>query len=134
MLKHALTMFVATAGLIPASATASAQVVRTEVDILSPGDEGYDGVPPNLAVIDIFVDIATTDVWTASGIRLLAQNGASIVYFDREPNTPGLQPGLFNPGLENRFLTSLSRPRPRNANWRFRNAAAIRRPHSEKTP
>lgn len=102
---------------------ALAQVIRAEVDILSPGDEGLDGIPPNLLVIDVFVDIAATDAWTAAGVRVNARGGATLQYFDAEPNTPGHQPGAVNPGTANRFLTSLSRPRGRNANARFVNGA-----------
>ena len=46
-------------------------------------------------------------------------------YHDTDLNTPELEAGLFNPGLENRFVTSLSRPsRPRGSSWRFTNAGA----------
>ena len=103
--------------------SASAQIIGTEVDILSTGDDGYEGIPSGLAVIDVYVDVATTDAWTASGFQVFAREGATIQYFDQDPNTPGLQTGLINPGLANRYLTSLSRPRGRNANARFVNAA-----------
>src|SRR5262245_51082561 len=106
------------------AAPSPAQILSATVDILSPGDEGYDGIPPNLLVLDIFVDVAETDVWTAAGMAMSSFHGATFVYFDTDLNTPGTQPGLTNPGLENRFTTSWSKPRARNANARFENAGA----------
>src|SRR5262245_35347755 len=98
-----------------ASSTAFTQMVSMDVDVLSPGDEGYDGVPGNLFVLDVFLDIAATDVWTASGAWVRALNGAQFVFFDADSNVAGVQPGLLNPGTENRFTTFFSRPRARNA-------------------
>lgn len=106
------------------TAAANAQVVHHEVDILSAGDEGYEGIPSGLLVLDVFLDLAATDAWTAAGFQIFSYRHAEIRYFDSDPNTPGTQPGLVNPGLADRFLTSLSRPRGRNANARFVNAGA----------
>ena len=98
--------------------------VSVFVDLLSPADDGFDGLPQTIRCVDVFVDVATTDVWTAAGIRVVAENGGVLRYADGETNTPGLQPGLINPGFEHRFYTSLSKPRNRNAVGRFENAGA----------
>jgi hypothetical protein len=97
------------------SHAASAQVT-VSVDRLDGAEPGTP-VPANLVVVDVFVDVATTDVWTASGIRGLTFNGATLVY------AGGTTP-LINPGLANRFVTCLSKPRTRNADARFNNAGA----------
>src|SRR5262245_844665 len=106
------------------AATTHAQITSATVDILSPGDEGYEGIPPNLLVLDIFVDVAETDVWTAAGTAMLSYHGARFVYFDWDANTPGTQPGLINPGLDNGYTTAFSKPRARDADERFENAGA----------
>ena len=103
--------------------SASGQVLSATVDILSPGDEGYEGIPDRLLVLDVFVDIAETDVWRLAGFRASTRQGAEFQYFDYDPNSPNEELGLVNPGLENRFMTSLSRPRARNGNGRFLNGA-----------
>ncbi|MBI5863291.1 MAG: PEP-CTERM sorting domain-containing protein [Planctomycetes bacterium] len=90
------------------------------VDLLDPS-ETSGTIPDNFKIVDVYVDIAVTDVWTAGGIRAVAQNGGALVYFDADPNRAGTQPGLVNPGLENKFFTSLSRPRARDGNARFTN-------------
>ena len=116
---RALSLF----GLLALTAAARGQIVSATVDILSPGDEGYEGIPPNLLVLDVFVDVAETDAWTAAAMIIFAHHGAAFRYFDSDPNA-GLQPGLFNPGFDNRFVTSLSKPRGRNTVARFENAGA----------
>lgn len=94
------------------------------IDLLDPS-ETSGTIPANLRIVDVFVDIAPPlNWWTAAGVRLVATNGAMIAYHDGDANIPGVQPGLFNPGLADRFLTSLSAPRGRNANGRFTNANA----------
>jgi hypothetical protein len=93
------------------------------VDLLTPA-ETTGTIPANIRIVDLFVDVATTDVWTGAGIRALTENGAVLSYFDADTNTPGTQPGLFNGGTANRFSTMLSKPRGRNVNARFTNAGA----------
>jgi hypothetical protein len=115
--------FLATAAVMAVSSIALAQGT-TSVDLLTPIEAG-ETLPGNARVVDVFFDVALTDVWTAAGIRAIAQNGASFIYFDSDTNTPGLQPGLFNGGLDNRFTTMLSRPRNRFAATRFTNAGAV---------
>jgi hypothetical protein len=91
------------------------------VDLLEPW-ETTGTIPANTRIVDIYVDIASTDSWTTTGIRALTENGATINYWDSDPTTPGIQPGLYNGGAANKFLTSLSRPRPRDGGGRFNNA------------
>ena len=57
-------------------AAAHGQVLSTTVDILSPGDEGYDGIPENRLVLDVFTDIAITDMWVSAGLRVVTSEGA----------------------------------------------------------
>ncbi|MBI5863292.1 MAG: PEP-CTERM sorting domain-containing protein [Planctomycetes bacterium] len=90
------------------------------VDLLDPS-ETSGTIPDNFKIVDVYVDIAVTDVWAACGIVAFTHNGATFVYFDADPNTYGTQPGLVNPGVEDKFTTSLSRPRPRDADARFTN-------------
>lgn len=56
------------------------------------------------------------------GLRAATESGATIIYFDSDANTPGVQPGLINGGLANKFTTMLSKPRGRDAPDRFTNA------------
>src|SRR5262245_27084934 len=116
-----LKRFLATAFAVAASSVALAQGT-VSVDLLDAG-ETSGSIPANTQIGDIFVDIATTDVWTAGGIRALTSNGATLKYWDSDANTAGVQPGLFNPGTANKFNTSLSKPRARDAAGRFTNAA-----------
>ena len=106
------------AGSVLMATAASGQIGGT-VDILSPGDEGYEGIPSNLLVLDVFVDVAQTDAWTAAGTLVQLQHGAEFRYFDGDLITPGIQPDIFGPGFENRFNTCFSRPLGRNAFERF---------------
>jgi hypothetical protein len=117
-----LKRFLATAAAMAASSIALAQGTAT-VDLLNPEDT-TGTIPANIRAVDVFFDVAATDVWTAGGIRALTENGATIAYFDADANEPGVQPGLFNGGVANKFMTSLSKPRGRDANPRFTNAAA----------
>lgn len=98
--------------------------VRPSIELLSPGDEGFDGIPEHTRCVDVYVNAATTDVWTAAGIRVLTENGGMLRFADGDTNTPGEQPALINPGLANRFVTSISKPRLRNGAARFQNAGA----------
>lgn len=113
-----ITLRALTIGVLLTS-TARAQIVSANVDLLSPGEPGYAALPAGIAVIDYFVDLSATDVWTAAGTRVLTQNSATLVYA-RDPNDPDVV-FITNPGLNNRYTTFVSRPRERDANARFTN-------------
>src|SRR5262245_57222218 len=115
--------FLAAAVTMTASSIVLAQGAAT-VDLLTPNEIPQPYPPVNTRIVDIFFDVAATDVWTAAGIRAIAENGASILYFDSDTNTPGVQPGLFSGGTANKFTTMLSKPRARDAAGRFTNAGA----------
>src|SRR5262245_22900209 len=83
--------------------------ITVTADILNPG-EGQQP-PPRILIIDILVDVTPGDEWIAAGLRAQATSGATFVYA-RDPNEAIV---LINPGAENRFVTSLSRPRARDA-------------------
>lgn len=117
-----LKRFLATAAAMAASSIALAQGTAS-VDLLNPA-ETTGTIPANTRAVDIFFDVAATDVWTAGGIRALTENGATLSYFDNDNNTAGIQPGLFNGGVANKFTTMLSKPRARDGAARFTNAAA----------
>ena len=111
--------FFAAAPALAASTIASAQGTAS-VDLLTPA-ETSGTIPANTRIVDIFFDVAPTDIWLAAGIRAVTENGATIIYFDSDLNTAGLQPGLFNGGTANKFTTMLSQPRNRDAAGRFTN-------------
>jgi hypothetical protein len=117
-----LTRFLAVVAAMTASSIVMAQGTAS-VDLLNPA-ETTGTIPANTRIVDVFFDVASTDVWTAAGIRAVTENGATIIYFDGEPNTPGLQPGLLNGGTANKFTTMLSKPRNRDDAARFTNAGA----------
>ena len=98
------------------TASASAQITAS-VDLLSPGEPGYDALPAGIAVVDGFVDLAVTDIWTISAMRVETHNTATFVY---ARNGSG-EIILVNPGLHQQYTTFLSRPRGRNAVERFIN-------------
>lgn len=109
--------------------SAAGQVESVHVDLFDPSDAGYEPLPPDRVILDVFVDVAPTDVWTASGLHVrvpydVYEGGrVRLVYAaTNDPNTP--QPDqLVNPGYENRFLTSISKPRAnRGGSGRFENA------------
>ncbi|HEX5051937.1 MAG TPA: hypothetical protein VFZ65_09210 [Planctomycetota bacterium] len=93
---------------------ATAQVTLT-VDRLDGADPGAPA-PANIVVVDVFADVATTDTWTAAGLRATTANGAVLRY--------GAGTVLVNPGLADRFVTCLSKPLSRNTDARF-NAPAV---------
>ncbi|MBK8975696.1 MAG: hypothetical protein IPM29_07205 [Planctomycetes bacterium] len=97
-----------------ATAFANAQVTLS-VDRLDGGDPGAPA-PANLVVVDVFADVAATDTWTAAGLRATTANGAVLRY--------GAGSALVNPGLADRFVTSVSRPLARDADARFNGALA----------
>jgi hypothetical protein len=101
------------------TASASAQLTPS-VDLLSPGEPGYDALPAGLAVVDCFVDLASTDILTIGGTRVETHNTATFVYA-RDGSGEII---LVNPGLHQRYTTFLSRPRGRNAVERFINGGA----------
>ena len=115
--------FLPAAAALAANSIASAQG-QVIVDVLDPS-ETSGTIPANTRIADVFFDMASTDAWNAAGLRAVALNGATIIYFDSDAGTPGVQPGLFNGGIANKFTTMLSRPRGRDAANRFTNAGII---------
>ncbi|MBI5866530.1 MAG: hypothetical protein HZB38_18835 [Planctomycetes bacterium] len=103
------------------AARASA-AVWTFADVLDPSDAEVSHFPPaDVLCVDIFVDVSNGDVWTVGGVHVEALNGAALRYAT-DPNTS--LPILTNPGVENRFVTSFSKPRGRDADARFANSGA----------
>lgn len=88
------------------------------MDLLNP-DETSGTIPANFRIVDVYVNIAPDDMWTAGGIRATTENSAELNYFDTDLNTPGIEPGLFNGGVANKFHTMLSIPRGRDVSSRF---------------
>lgn len=101
------------------STSASFAQISLSVDILDDGDG--ESPPAGLLVVDVLADVSPTDAWTAMGIRVVATNGAQLVYAN-DPNSGDAI--LINPGAANRFVTCLSRPRSRLGSARFTNADA----------
>jgi hypothetical protein len=120
-----LKRFLATA-LIAVGGTAMGQIVSATLDILDGADPGAP-TAPGVIVIDGSVDVNNVagSAWTASGVRCVTSNGATMIYADGDGNTPGVQPNIVNTGsTNNRHVTMISRPRTRNAAARFDNGAA----------
>lgn len=94
-------------------------------DVLDPSDAGYEPPPTNRFIVDIYVDVAEGDIWTASGLRVTSTQYSTLVYAaDNDPNTDASDL-LTHPGLENRFCTSISKPRAnRSGPGRFENGGA----------
>jgi hypothetical protein len=125
-MERAMRDFVLPFGFVLAINSIALGQAVVSVDLLDPSDGSvFSGVPANIRILDVLVDVADTDVWSATGMRVLTENGATLAYFDSDPETPGTQPGLVNGGTASRFLTSLSQPRGRNVNGRFTNAGAV---------
>ncbi|MCC6359755.1 MAG: hypothetical protein IT450_13500 [Phycisphaerales bacterium] len=101
--------------VMTAAIHAGAQGVMS-IDLLTPGDIGYQPIP-DLYCVDIHIDTDPADMWTASGLRGVTVNSATLVYAPDDPNTG--RPMLINPGTENRFTTFFSKPRGRNSVIRF---------------
>lgn len=118
MFKH----FLAVAAAMIACPIAMAQGVAI-VDLLNPS-ETSGTIPADTRAVDVFFDFVFGDEWTACGMRAIAEHGATLNYFDSDPNTAGIQPGLFNGGTANKFMTVLSKPRSRDMNARFTNGGA----------
>lgn len=106
-----------------ASIIAIAAALRADVtlsmDILGTG-EGIQP-PPGVLIVDVYADLTPGDEWTAAGIRGQAVNGARLLYLN-DPNDGSAI--VVNPGAANRFVTSFSRPRARDAIGRFENSQA----------
>lgn len=111
--------FLPVAAALAASFIALAQGTAS-VDLLTP-NETSGTIPANTRIVDMFFDYLASDIWTAAGIRAVAESGATIIYFDSDLNTPGIQPGLISGGTANRFTTMLSKPRGRDLVGRFTN-------------
>lgn len=113
------------------------------VDLLTPADPGFAGIPSNYRCVDIYVDLGNNavDEWRVGGIQAMTADlgvagpsgDGEFVYFDSDANTPGHQLGLVNPGFESRFTTSLSKPYRRNNASRFENAGVVA-PHGYQPP
>src|SRR5262245_14464635 len=99
--------------------SANAQDFAT-VDLLSPGEPGYDALPAGRAVVDCFVGVSSTDLWTVGGMRVVTQNTTTLIY----ARDPSGQIILVNPGLGQQYTTFLSCPRGRNVAPRFLNGGA----------
>src|SRR5262245_36628339 len=93
------------AALVTPATLGQAVMSADRLDGAEPGTP----VPPNIVIIDVFVDVATTDVWTASGLHGITSNGATLIY-----GGAGGPSSLINPGITNRFVTCLSKPRSRD--------------------
>ncbi|GMU83494.1 MAG: hypothetical protein AMXMBFR47_33640 [Planctomycetota bacterium] len=110
------------------SAASAFASVTTTVDLVDPSD-GITQPPPGILAVDVLIDVSPDDTWTAAGIGAevtsIGRNaGVSLRYApDVEPNSP--QPNyLINPGVENRFVTFLTRPRDRDSIERYEDAGA----------
>ena len=90
------------------------------VDLLSAGEPGYDALPDGVAVVDYFVDLESTDIWTAGGTRVTTENSATLRY---ARDLAG-EIVLVNPGLGHRYTTFLSTTRGRDDGARFLNGGA----------
>ena len=85
------TSQIAFALLVLTNATSRGQGT-VSVDLLDPS-ETSGTIPTNLRIVDVFVDVAATDMWTAAGLRVVAENGGALAYYDVDANIPGVQPG-----------------------------------------
>lgn len=119
MLKRFLATVLMVAG---ASAYAS---VTTTVDLVDPTDP-ISQPPAGVTCVDVFIDTtnAAGSAWTAAGLRGVVTAagqaaGVAILYDEADPNRP-----LINAGTDARFLTTLSKPRNRDANGRWTNGGA----------
>lgn len=101
------------------ASTIAAADISIRADILTAAEEPD---PPGLIVIDILVDVSDDDTWTATGLRITTANQARLSYA-HDPNTA--EPVLVNPGVVNRYVTSVSHPAARLGVGRFQNSRAI---------
>jgi hypothetical protein len=113
----------AAAAAMTACSVASAQGTVI-ADALDPSETSGE-IPANTRIVDLFFDVPLTDAWGGCGLRAAAENGATLIYFDSDLGTPGLQPGLVNGGLANKFTTMLSKPRGRDAAERFTDGQVV---------
>lgn len=89
-------------------------------DKLDPAD-GIPMPPPNLAIIDVGVEIDATDYFFSEGIRATLPTGGRLLYaYDENGNVLSTAPGS-----NSRFVTFASKPRQRNADGRFGAGAGI---------
>src|SRR5262245_1040793 len=94
--------------------------VTITVDRLDPSDGGSQP-PAGIVVVDVLVDVQAADRWTIGGFRGEALGGASLIYAI-DPETG--QPRPTNPGVDHRFVSFVSQPRPRDADARFNDSGA----------
>ena len=114
MLKRFLATVMMVAG------TSAYAAITTSVDMVDPTD-GIAQPPAGVTCVDVFVDTtnAAGSAWTASGLRGVVTAagqaaGVAILYDEADSNRP-----LIQAGLDAKFLTTLSKPRGRDANGRW---------------
>ena len=90
------------------------------IDALDTDENGGLPVPDDRYVVDVMMQVAPDDAWTAAGLRCLLYNGASFAY----AHDPNSTPLLLNPGTTDRYVTCLSKPRRRDGDARFLDASA----------
>jgi hypothetical protein len=89
--------------------------------IVDPLDSPSEGTlpPPQIAVVDVLVDVSPDDAWNFGNFRGLAVNGARLRYAHDAGG-----PVLISPGDSDRFVTLLSQPLERDADERFTDGGA----------
>ncbi|MBI5864890.1 MAG: hypothetical protein HZB38_10350 [Planctomycetes bacterium] len=98
--------------------------IRAEISFTLDKLDASDGLPlppPNIVIVDLRVDVSPGDAWSGTGLEGRSFAGAEIEYAYDELGYPlGTAPGV-----DNRFVTFLSRPRARNNDARFGVGAAV---------
>lgn len=94
--------------------------ITLAVDKLDASD-GLPLPPAHIVVVDVFVDLSENDAWTGALINGTAHSGAELEFLTQDPNSV---PVFTAPGLDQRFVSFVSRPRGRNADERFTEAGA----------
>lgn len=110
--------FIVFASLLGLISAAEAEIT-VRVDILTPEDG--ETAPPGLIVVDVLVDVSESDLWTSASLRVTMSDGASLL-FAEDPNA--FYWPLVNPGVENRYKTSVSHPSPRTGDDRYQASRA----------
>jgi hypothetical protein len=112
-------------------ATAAAGVARAQVSLSVDRLDGADPgapAPASLVVVDVLADVATTDTWTAAGLRATVANGAVLVYGadlnELLVNPSRVDDDRVDPSRDDPFVTCVSKPLARDASARFFNAGA----------
>lgn len=98
--------------LLPATAQASINLIADKLD----AEDGAMMPPGNIVVVDVFVDVSSGDAWEESDLLGLTYNsGARLVY----PVDPNFPLRITAPGPDQRFVTFVSTPQPRDSDDRF---------------